>query len=165
MLPYATVEEAAVALGRNLTAAESLWFSYSARKSDYFLYCHNILFLFLIFSLVPVPLVLLELARSSGLLRYKIQPKVRLSLSETLSCYRDVMRMFFLVVGPLQLVSFPSVKVPFSTFSISISIFVAISVELTILRFISIFVAFRFSLMIFLIYFDFCRCSVEFRSF
>ncbi|GMN32556.1 hypothetical protein TIFTF001_003730 [Ficus carica] len=110
MLPYATVEEAAVALGRNLTAAESLWFSYSARKSDYFLYCHNILFLFLIFSLVPIPLVLLELARSSGLLRYKIQPKVRLSLSETLSCYRDVMRMFFLIVGPLQLVSFPSVK-------------------------------------------------------
>ncbi|EXC17862.1 Methylsterol monooxygenase 1-1 [Morus notabilis] len=110
MLTYETVEEAAAALGRNLSAAEALWFSYSARKSDYFLYCHNVLFLFLTFSVVPVPLVLLELARSSGLLRYKIQPKVRLSLSETLSCYRDVMRMFFLVVGPLQLVSFPSIK-------------------------------------------------------
>lgn len=120
-MTYETVEEAAAALGRNLSAAEALWFSYSARKSDYFLYCHNILFLFLTFSVVPVPLVLLELARSSGLLRYKIQPKVRLSLSETLSCYRDVMRMFFLVVGPLQLVSFPSIKVPISRFILLLS--------------------------------------------
>ncbi|KAH7514086.1 hypothetical protein FEM48_Zijuj11G0051200 [Ziziphus jujuba var. spinosa] len=110
MLPYQSLAEATSALGRNLTFAETLWFNYSARKSDYFLYCHNILFLFLIFSVVPLPLVFIELMRIAGFDRYKIQPKVRLSFSEMSRCYKDVMRMFFLVVGPLQLVSFPSVK-------------------------------------------------------
>ena len=112
MLPYASIPEAVAALGRNLTFAETLWFNYSAAKSDYFLYCHNILFLFLVFSLVPLPLVFLELKRFSFVASHKIQPKVRLSLAETFKCYKDVMRMFFLVVGPLQLISYPSIQVP-----------------------------------------------------
>ncbi|KAJ0105515.1 hypothetical protein Patl1_18627 [Pistacia atlantica] len=110
MLPYATLEEAATALGRNLTFAETLWFNYSAQKSDYFLYCHNILFLFVIFSVVPLPMLVIELLGSSSFDKYKIQPKVRLSFPEMFGCYKDVMRMFFLVVGPLQLVSYPSIK-------------------------------------------------------
>ncbi|KAG2282557.1 hypothetical protein Bca52824_053777 [Brassica carinata] len=105
MIPYVTVEEASFALGRNLTWLETVWFDYSATKSDYYLYCHNILFLFLVFSLAPIPLVFVELARSvSGWFdRYKIQPKVNYSLSDMFSCYKDVMKMFILVVGPLQL--------------------------------------------------------------
>lgn len=116
MIPYATVEEASTALGRNLTRLETVWFDYSAEKSDYYLYCHNILFLFLIFSFVPLPLVIVESARSaSGWFdRYKIQPKVSYSLSDMFRCYRDVMKMFILVVGPLQLVSYPSIQVSFS---------------------------------------------------
>lgn len=116
MLPYATIEDAAAALGRNLTFAETLWYNYSANKSDYFLYCHNILFLFLVFSVAPLPFVVIESLRSDSFDKYKIQPKVRLSFSEMVRCYKDVMRMFFLVVGPLQLVSFPSVQV-FSFFT------------------------------------------------
>ncbi|KAI4315313.1 hypothetical protein L6164_028137 [Bauhinia variegata] len=111
MLPYHTLHEAEVALGRNLTFAETVWFNYSANKSDYFLYCHNILFLFLIFSVVPLPLVFLEVKRLVGFDKYKIQPKVRLSLDEMFKCYKDVMRMFFLIIGPLQLVSYPSIKI------------------------------------------------------
>ncbi|KAK7330696.1 hypothetical protein VNO77_24894 [Canavalia gladiata] len=110
MLPYHSLEEAVAALGRNLTFAETLWFNYSATKSDYFLFCHNILFLFLIFTFVPLPFAFLELKRLSFFCGYKIQPKVRLSLNEMLKCYKDVMRMFFCVVGPLQLVSYPAVK-------------------------------------------------------
>ncbi|XP_054823744.1 methylsterol monooxygenase 1-1-like [Prosopis cineraria] len=110
MLPYHSLQEAEAALRRNLTLSETLWFNYSARKSDYFLYCHNILFLFLIFSVVPLPLFFLEIKRLAGFDKYKIQPKVRLSLDEMLRCYKDVMRMFLLVVGPLQLVSYPSIK-------------------------------------------------------
>ncbi|KAB5564409.1 hypothetical protein DKX38_004463 [Salix brachista] len=110
MLPYTTLDEAEAALGRNLTVAETLWFNYSAKKSDYHLYCHNILILFLIFSVVPLPLVFTSLWRSGGFDKYKIQPKVKLSPSETFKCYKDVMFMFFFVVGPLQLVSYPSVK-------------------------------------------------------
>ncbi|TYG91317.1 hypothetical protein ES288_A12G252500v1 [Gossypium darwinii] len=110
MLPFNTIEEAVTFLGRNLTMAETLWFNYSAKKSDYYLYCHNILFLFLIFSLVPLPLVFVEMMKSLGFHKYKIQPKVSLSFSEMFKCYKDVMRMFVLVVGPLQLVSYPSVK-------------------------------------------------------
>ncbi|KAF5734441.1 methylsterol monooxygenase 1-1-like [Tripterygium wilfordii] len=110
MLPYATIDDAAAALGRNLTFAEKLWFNYSAQKSDYFLFCHNILFLFFVFSMAPLPLVVAEVMRSMGIEKYKIQPKLRLSLSEIFRCYKDVMVLFFLVVGPLQLVSYPSIE-------------------------------------------------------
>ncbi|KAM7525639.1 hypothetical protein LguiA_015541 [Lonicera macranthoides] len=109
MLPYTTLLEAETGLGRPLTAAETLWFNYSSTKSDYFLYCHNILFLFLIFSVFPLVYVFIELVYSN-IHRYKIQPKVKLSYSDTFRCYRDVMRMFILVVGPLQLLSYPSIK-------------------------------------------------------
>lgn len=114
MLPYQSLPEAAAALRRNLTLCETLWFNYSARKSDYFLYCHNILFLFLVFSLIPLPLLFLDVKRFVLFDKYKIQPKVRLSLDEMLRCYKDVFFMFLLVVGPLQLLSYPSVKVFFS---------------------------------------------------
>ncbi|XVF13280.1 hypothetical protein REPUB_Repub08aG0195100 [Reevesia pubescens] len=110
MLPFKTIEEASTFMGRNLTVAETLWFNYSAKKSDYYLYCHNILFLFLIFTLVPLPFVFVEMMRSLGFDKYKIQPKVSLPLSDMFRCYKDVMRMFVLVVGPLQLVSYPSIK-------------------------------------------------------
>lgn len=113
MLPYETIQEASAALGRNLTTAETIWFNYSANKSDYFLYCHNIIFLFVVFSVIPFPLIFVELARLAGVDRYKIQPKVRLSSPEIFRCYKDVMRIFLLVVGPLQLVSYPSIKVRF----------------------------------------------------
>ncbi|KAL3583891.1 hypothetical protein D5086_014952 [Populus alba] len=93
MLPYSTLDEASAALGRNLTVAETLWFNYSAKKSDYYLFCHNILFLFLIFSVVPLPLFFTNLWRSAGLDKYKIQPKVKLSPSEEFKCYKDVTRM------------------------------------------------------------------------
>ncbi|KAL6550135.1 Methylsterol monooxygenase 1-2 [Orobanche minor] len=110
MLPYATVEAAETALGRSLTAAETLWLKYSATKSDYFLYCHNIIFLFLIFSIFPFYYLFLEHFFRKSVAPYKIQPKVKLSFSDTIRCYKSVMRMFFLVVGPLQLISYPSIQ-------------------------------------------------------
>ncbi|XP_041994569.1 methylsterol monooxygenase 1-1-like [Salvia splendens] len=109
MLPYATIHEAEAALGRSLSTAETLWFNYSATKSDYILYCHNIIFLFLIFSLFPFYYLFLEFFFTNSVAPFKIQPKVNLSFSDTLRCYKSVMRMFFLVVGPLQLVSYPSI--------------------------------------------------------
>lgn len=110
MLPYKTIGEAEIALNRTLTFAETLWLKYSADKSDYFLFCHNVLFLFLIFSLIPLPLVVIEILRAANFERYKIQPKVKLSFAEMMACYKTVMKMFFFVVGPLQLVSYPSIK-------------------------------------------------------
>ncbi|KAK6130185.1 hypothetical protein DH2020_036101 [Rehmannia glutinosa] len=100
MLPYATVEAAETALGRSLTAAETLWLNYSAHKSDYFLYCHNIIFLFLIFSVFPFYYLFLEHFFKKFVEPYKIQPKVNLSFSDTLRCYKSVMRLFLLVGGP-----------------------------------------------------------------
>lgn len=110
MLSYHTLQEAEATVGRTLTFAETIWFNYTHDKSDYFLFCHNILFLFLIFSLVPLPLVFMELKRSRDVDKYKIQPKVRLSPRDMFNCYKDVMRMFIFIVGPLQLVSYPSIK-------------------------------------------------------
>ncbi|EAY79403.1 hypothetical protein OsI_34531 [Oryza sativa Indica Group] len=110
MLPYATAAEAEAALGRAMTAAESLWFRYSAGIPDYVLFWHNILFLFVVFTLAPLPVALLELRAPAAVGPFKLQPKVRLSREEFFRCYRDVMRLFFLVIGPLQLVSYPTVK-------------------------------------------------------
>ncbi|KAL3647264.1 Methylsterol monooxygenase 1-1 [Castilleja foliolosa] len=110
MLPYSTIEAAEAAIGRSLTAAETLWFKYSASKSDYFLYCHNIIFLFLIFSIFPLYYLFLEHFFNKSVKPYKIQPKASLSFSDAISCYKSVMRMFLLVVGPLQLVSYPSIQ-------------------------------------------------------
>ncbi|RWW23838.1 hypothetical protein GW17_00011896 [Ensete ventricosum] len=112
MLPYATLEDAEAALGRSLTVAEALWFRYSARMPDYLLYCHNVLFLLVIFSLAPLPLTLIELCLPAAVSPYKLQPKVRLPAASFLRCYKDVMRVFIFVVGPLQLSSYPTVKVP-----------------------------------------------------
>uniref|UniRef100_A0A7C8ZI96 4-alpha-methylsterol monooxygenase n=1 Tax=Opuntia streptacantha TaxID=393608 RepID=A0A7C8ZI96_OPUST len=110
MLPFKTTEEAEAALNRTLTFAETLWLNYSADKSDCYLYYHNILFLFLIFSLIPLPVVVVDLLSAANFERFKIQPKVKLSFSEMRDCYKAVMKTFFLVVGPLQLVSYPSTK-------------------------------------------------------
>lgn len=113
MLPYSTVAEAETAIGRTLTTAETLWLNHTANKSDYLLYCYNILFLFIIFSLCPLYYVLIEFLFKNTIGAYKIQPKIKLSYGEMLKCYRDVTRMFVLVVGPLQLASYPSIRVIF----------------------------------------------------
>lgn len=105
------MQDAELALGRSLTLAERLWFRYSAPIPDFLLYCHNILFLFLIFSVAPLPLAFIELKNSKSVAKYKLQPKVRLPLDAVVKCYMDVMRMFVFVVGPLQLCSYPIVMV------------------------------------------------------
>ncbi|XP_072986626.1 very-long-chain aldehyde decarbonylase GL1-10-like [Typha latifolia] len=110
MLPYGNTAEAEAALGRSLTALEALWFRYSAGIPDYILYYHNILFLLVIFTLVPLPLAFLELRLPSAISPYKLQPKVRLPPGTFLQCYKDVMWVFLLAVGPLQLVSYPTIK-------------------------------------------------------
>lgn len=121
MLPYTTAAAAETILNRPLTYPETLWLKYSATKSDYFLYCHNLIFLFTVFTIVPLYYVFLEIF-VKNLQQYKIQPKIKLSFSEIFGCYKEVMRMFVLVVGPLQLVSYPSIQVRigflFSGFSI-----------------------------------------------
>ncbi|CAN1258700.1 Methylsterol monooxygenase 1-2 [Linum perenne] len=111
MLPYASIEEASDHLGRNLTSAETLWFNYTYNMSDYFVYGHTILILFFIFSLAPLPIVFLQLLQSSSFHnKYKIQPKIHLPSSQIFKCYKDVMLTFLYVVGPLQLFSYPSIK-------------------------------------------------------
>ncbi|PWA90711.1 Fatty acid hydroxylase [Artemisia annua] len=110
MLPYATIQEAETSLGRSLTTLETTWFNYTSDMSDYIIYCHNILFLFLIFSIVPLFYIFIELLFSNHVTRYKIQPKVKFSVYENFKCWFNVMKMFVLCVGPLQLVSYPSIQ-------------------------------------------------------
>jgi 4,4-dimethyl-9beta,19-cyclopropylsterol-4alpha-methyl oxidase len=94
-----------------MTAPEALWLRLTATVPDYYLYCLNILFLLVVFTLAPLPVALLELRAPRAVQPYKLQPRVRLTRAEFLRCYRDVMRIFFLVIGPLQLLSYPAVKV------------------------------------------------------
>lgn len=120
MLPYPTAAEAEAALGRAMTPAEALWFRYTAAVPDYHLYCCNILFLFVVFTLAPLPIALLELRAPTAVTPYKLQPRVRLSKAEFIRCYKDVLRVFFLVIGPLQLVSYPAVKVQLVSYPLSL---------------------------------------------
>nr|WEU38162.1 C-4 sterol methyl oxidase [Paris polyphylla] len=110
MMPYETVGEAEVALGRGLSSGEALWFRYSASVPDHVLYYFNTVFLMIIFTIAPLPLAFLELRRSPAVEPFKIQPKVRLTHRSFLKCYADVMRIFVLLVTPLQLFSYPSIK-------------------------------------------------------
>ncbi|GAA0171592.1 oxidase [Lithospermum erythrorhizon] len=111
MLPYLSIPEAELSLGRNLTIVETLWFNYSATKSDYFLYCHNTIFLFMFYTMVPLPWVVMELKRSKKTEQYKIQPKVKRSLSDMFNCYKKVIMVLFVAIVPLQLLSYPVIKV------------------------------------------------------
>ncbi|KAA8515934.1 hypothetical protein F0562_019113 [Nyssa sinensis] len=110
MLPYQILEEAETALGRNLTFAETIWFKYSSQKSDYFLYCHNTIFLFLFYTLVPLPYVFMELMQSKNIDKFEIQSKVKNSFPDMFRCYKTVMQTFVLAVGPLQLFSYPVIE-------------------------------------------------------
>ncbi|TVU48665.1 hypothetical protein EJB05_08309 [Eragrostis curvula] len=111
MIPYASAAAAEAALGRSMTWAEAAWFRYSARTPDYLLYCHNIAILFVVYTVAPLPLALLELRAPPKLTSpYKLQPRVRLSPAAFLRCYKDTARVLLLTVGALQLVSYPAVK-------------------------------------------------------
>ncbi|XP_027339206.1 methylsterol monooxygenase 1-2-like [Abrus precatorius] len=110
MLPYKTIEEAEVALDRGLTLAETLWFKYTANKPDFVLHCHNILFLCLFYTLAPIPFALIELSGSKNFNKYKIQPLVKTSFWEMFKCYKKVMQTFIIAVGPLQILSYPTIK-------------------------------------------------------
>ncbi|KAK4848850.1 hypothetical protein QYF36_018055 [Acer negundo] len=110
MLPYLDMQEAEAALGRELSFAEKLWFNYSANKHDYFLHFHNFIFLLFFYSLIPLPYLLAELIRSKKIHKYKIQPKVKRSFSDMFNCYKNVMQVFLLVAGPLQIIAFSNIK-------------------------------------------------------
>ncbi|XP_031127851.1 methylsterol monooxygenase 1-1-like [Ipomoea triloba] len=110
MLPYQTLEEAQISVGRNLTFGETLWFKYSAQKSDYLLYCHNTLFFFIFYTLVPLPWVMIQRLRSHKFDRFKIQPRATHSLSEMIHCYTKVLLTFVYSVCPLQILSYPIIK-------------------------------------------------------
>ncbi|XVF73402.1 hypothetical protein PTKIN_Ptkin12aG0199000 [Pterospermum kingtungense] len=110
MLPYQTLEEAVLGLGRNLTSAEKLWLDYSARKSDFNLYSHITFFLCLVFSLAPLPYAFIELSQSEIMAKFKVQTKIKTSFSDMFKCYKHVIKTFIVVVGPLNTVSFPAFK-------------------------------------------------------
>ncbi|XP_073101894.1 very-long-chain aldehyde decarbonylase GL1-10-like isoform X1 [Elaeis guineensis] len=110
MLPFQSMGEAEAALGRNLSAAEVMWFQYSAGMHDFWLYAHNIAFLILIYSLAPLPVALVELFRPKTIHKYKLQPKVHHPASTVLQCYKNVVHTFIFAVGPLQLFSYPIIE-------------------------------------------------------
>ncbi|XVF73409.1 hypothetical protein PTKIN_Ptkin12aG0199400 [Pterospermum kingtungense] len=110
MLPYQKLEEAETDLGRNLTMAEKLWYNYSAEKSDFLLYNHNIIFMILVFSLAPLPCAFMELSQSKKTAKFKIQPNVKASFSDMFKCYKHVLKMLVFVSSPLLFLSFPAVK-------------------------------------------------------
>lgn len=105
MIPYQSLQEAKEALGTDLTFDETMWFNYSAKKPDYILHYHNIFFLCIFYSTIPLIFVLLEFNCFKSMDKYKLQPNAKKSFSDMFRCYKDVMRKF------LQVVSYPWYKV------------------------------------------------------
>lgn len=121
MLPYKTTQAAEEALGRRLTTAEWLWFSYSADMNQLWLYCHSAIVVILTFSLASLPLAILELRRPDVLDRYKLQPNVRVTAASMIKCYKDVVCTLVFAFGPLQLFSYPFIMVVFSTYYLNLN--------------------------------------------
>ncbi|KAH7415422.1 hypothetical protein KP509_14G042900 [Ceratopteris richardii] len=77
MLPFSTLEEAEAKLGRNLTAADALWFRYTVATPDSWLFCMNALFLFVILNTTTLPSLLLNVLAQATfpyLRRFKLRP-------------------------------------------------------------------------------------------
>ncbi|XP_037438459.1 very-long-chain aldehyde decarbonylase GL1-10-like [Triticum dicoccoides] len=111
MLPYTTASDAEAALRRTLTRAEAAWFRYTAAKPDYYLYYHTVAVLLAVYTLLPLMLALLELGAPAVALRFKLQPRgARLSPSGFLRCYTDTARFLLPLAAPVQLLSYPAVK-------------------------------------------------------
>ncbi|XP_071693287.1 methylsterol monooxygenase 1-2-like isoform X2 [Rutidosis leptorrhynchoides] len=110
MLPYTTLQEAETAIGRSLTAAETLWFNYSGNKSDYILYCHNIPLILILSMIVPLFYLIIELIFPNYVASYKVQPNIKISLYQNIKCYVGVLRTYILIVTPILLASYPSIK-------------------------------------------------------
>ncbi|ONK71691.1 uncharacterized protein A4U43_C04F11350 [Asparagus officinalis] len=110
MLPFESIAEAESVLGRNLTGAETFWFRYSAGMHDFWLYAHNIVFLLTVYTIAPLPLAFIELTNPKCMRKYKLQPKVKTSADRVMDCYTNVVKTFLLAVGPLQLLSYPTIK-------------------------------------------------------
>jgi hypothetical protein len=105
---YPTVADAQAALGRALTWAETVWYEYSAAMPDYWLYCHTTVIVFVVYTLPPLPLLLLETFAPALVLPYKLQPKVLLPSALSLRCYTEA-AMFFVLSLPLQIFFHPAV--------------------------------------------------------
>ncbi|GJN13111.1 hypothetical protein PR202_ga31446 [Eleusine coracana subsp. coracana] len=108
MIEYETVAEAEASLGRALTWAETKWFEYSAAMPDYWLYCHTTIIVFVVYTLAPLPLLLLETFAPALVLPYKLQPKVLLPPTVSLRCFAEA-AFFFIFAVPLQIIFHPAV--------------------------------------------------------
>lgn len=101
MMPYGTAAEAEAALGRSLTWAESWWFRYSARMPDLWLMWHVALVFFVMYALVPLPLLLLQQLAPAFALKYKLQPQVKQASPIAILRYmRDSTGLVPFIIGP-----------------------------------------------------------------
>lgn len=119
MIPYSTVAEAEAALGRVMTWAEAAWYQYSAVMPDSWLHCHTTFILFVIYTIMPLPLVILEQFAPSVVLPYKLQPRVWLPLAASLRYYMEAASFFPHGVG-LQLISYPAAVKVYITITVPV---------------------------------------------
>ncbi|KAJ4825837.1 hypothetical protein Tsubulata_045464 [Turnera subulata] len=110
MISFESVQQAALALGRDLTFLEKLWFNYSANIPDYILNCHHVLFLILVYSIVPLPYMFVELWGSKEMEKYKLHPGTKRTFWDMLKCYKNVIVTFVQVAIPLLVFSSPAIK-------------------------------------------------------
>jgi len=88
-------------------------FRYSSATPDYCLHFHTVILLSVVYTLVPLPLALLELRTSAKQTSppYKLQPRVRRTPADFIRCYKNTVSVVAPAAGALQLVSYPAVKV------------------------------------------------------
>ncbi|CAN6372838.1 unnamed protein product [Urochloa humidicola] len=111
MMPYGTAAEAEVALGRSMTWAEAMWYRYSAGMLDFWLMWHIALVYFVMYAVLPLPLLLLQQVAPAFTLQYKLQPQVKqMSPGAILRYMRDNTRQALFIIGPFPLVYYAAFK-------------------------------------------------------
>ncbi|KAG6547617.1 hypothetical protein Mapa_011066 [Marchantia paleacea] len=110
MIEFESVAHAEATLNRTLGAMELKWFEWTADVSDFHLYMMNFVFLLIIYTVAPLPSFFLDVYQISSFEKYRLQPGVHNTKSAAIKCYKDTMMLFFFVVAPLNVFSYPGFK-------------------------------------------------------
>lgn len=105
------ITELEYTLGRPLNWAEINWVKLTDGVEDFHLYCVTIILLLVFYPLANLPYLILEQIKHPFFEQYRIQGGSYNSNQSVWECFKDVMTTIVVVVGPLQVLSYPFFKV------------------------------------------------------
>eukprot|EP00899_Mesostigma_viride_P018856 jgi/Mesvir1/26972/Mv20686-RA.1 len=93
--------------GQLLGPIESLYVTYTKGWSERDLYCLTFVIVVSAYVLGSLPFLILDLLRLPFFERRRLQPRVRNSTESIAKCVKSVLAIFFFIILPIQLTSYP----------------------------------------------------------